>query len=67
MDDPKPNNTRIIFMCCDSLVDEDEFKQCVYKSGEPCKYKKSNYECCSTLAIVNRMTLEIKRLGVSNE
>lgn len=63
----KPNNSRIIFMCCDSLVDKDNFLQCVYKSGDPCKYRESNYECGSTLAMVNRMILELKRLGVNNE
>ena len=58
---PKDNNCMVSFYCPNR---EDDM--CVYYSaGEnyTCKYSRQN-ECMSVVAIVNRMTLEMKRFGI---
>lgn len=53
----KDNMCKVVFHCFDSISDP-----CVYKNGRFCK--TGSYECTSSVAKVNRMTLELKRLGV---
>ena len=59
MEDLKENRCTIIFMC-------DHAKQdpCVYHSGGEycCKHRGLNYRCLSTVANVNKMTVELKNM-----
>lgn len=54
----KDNECAVIFTC------SKNFQDCVYRDGkEGCKYKINNL-CCSKVASVNRMVLELKNLGI---
>jgi len=54
----KDNQCKIIFFC-----NHSEKKPCVYFKGAAyyCRYHGENYECFSSIANVNRMTIEIKK------
>ena len=61
MEKLKKNKCAIIFTCCHNPPNEP----CVYfrkrAKSEYCGYLSENHECLSSLANVNKMTLEIKR------
>lgn len=58
MEDLKENKCSIVFFC-----DHSEQEPCVYFSGsnKDCKFFDEFCNCNSSIANVNRMTLEIKR------
>ena len=66
MDEPKDNKAEVRFFCFEDSIKRD----CVYyksKSDSVCDYLADDYICSSAEAQVNRMTLELKRLGLNNE